>query len=122
MTTPGMIILYVDHPQNSVAFYQRLLSQAPVEQSATFALFVLNNGFKLGMWSRQGVEPAATAGGGGGEICFMCEQPQQVDALYNRWCEMGLTIAQAPRELDFGYSFVAQDPDGHRLRVYTLSE
>lgn len=54
MTTPGMIILYVDHPQNSVAFYQRLLSQAPVEQSATFALFVLNNGFKLGMWSRQG--------------------------------------------------------------------
>lgn len=52
----------------------------------------------------------------------MCEQPQQVDALYNRWREMGLTIAQAPRELDFGYSFVAQDPDGHRLRVYTLSE
>lgn len=122
MTTPGMIILYVYHPQNSVAFYQRLLGQAPVEQSATFALFVLNNGFKLGMWSRQGVEPAATAGGGGGEICFMCEQPQQVDALYNRWREMGLTIAQAPRELDFGYSFVAQDPDGHRLRVYTLSE
>jgi len=122
MTTPGMIILYADHPQRSAAFYQRLLEQAPVELSATFALFVLHNGFKLGIWSKHTVVPAAAAGGGGGELCFMCEQPQQVDALYNQWREMGLTIAQPPMALDFGYSFVAQDPDGHRLRVYTLSE
>jgi len=24
--------------------------------------------------------------------------------------------------MEFGYTFVARDPDGHRLRVYALSE
>lgn len=54
MTLPCMTLLYVDNPLNSAAFYQRLLGQAPVELSPGFALFVLNNGFKLGMWAKQG--------------------------------------------------------------------
>ncbi|CAI2436884.1 Extradiol dioxygenase (fragment) [Serratia proteamaculans] len=52
----------------------------------------------------------------------MCELPQQVDALYQQWREQGLEMIQPPVTLDFGYSFVACDPDGHRLRVYSLSE
>jgi len=28
-----------------------------------------------------------------------------------------LPVAQAPVELDFGYTFVVLDPDQHRLRV-----
>ncbi|QGH63899.1 VOC family protein [Serratia proteamaculans] len=122
MTTPNMTLLYVDNPENSAAFYRQLLGQAPVELSPTFALFVLSNGLKLAMWSKHSVEPAATATGGGGEIGFMCELQQQVDALYQRWCEQGLEMIQPPVTLDFGYSFVACDPDGHRLRVYSLSE
>ncbi|HET9863936.1 MAG TPA: hypothetical protein VFP37_10870 [Steroidobacteraceae bacterium] len=31
----------------------------------------------------------------------------------------GLSVAQAPVELDFGYTFVMPDPDQHRLRVFT---
>lgn len=122
MTTPNMTLLYVDNPENSAVFYRRLLGQAPVELSPTFALFVLSNGLKLAMWSKHSVEPAATATGGGGEIGFMCELPQQVDVLYQRWSEQGLKMIQPPVMLDFGYSFVACDPDGHRLRVYSLSE
>ncbi len=122
MTMPNMTLLYVDNPEKSAAFYRRLLGQAPVELSPTFALFVLGNGFKLAMWSKHAVEPAARVTGGGGEIGFMCETPQQVDALYPQWCEQGLEIIQPPVTLDFGYSFVATDPDGHRLRVYSLSE
>jgi predicted enzyme related to lactoylglutathione lyase len=117
-----MTLLYVDNPETSAAFYRRLLGQAPVELSPTFALFVLSNGLKLAMWSKHSVEPAATATGGGGEIGFMCELPQQVDVLYQRWNEQGLKMIQPPVTLDFGYSFVACDPDGHRLRVYSLSE
>jgi hypothetical protein len=30
----------------------------------------------------------------------------------------GLPIAQAPTAMDFGPTFVALDPDGHRLRVF----
>lgn len=122
MTTPNMTLLYVDNPENSASFYRRLLGQAPVELSPTFALFVLSNGLKLAMWSKHSVEPAATTTGGGGEIGFMCELSQQVDVLYQRWCEQGLKMIQPPVTLDFGYSFVACDPDGHRLRVYSLSE
>ena len=31
-------------------------------------------------------------------------------------------IAFPPTDLDFGRSFVALDPDGHRLRVYAVAE
>ncbi|HFV9291128.1 VOC family protein [Serratia fonticola] len=122
MTTPSMTMIYVDSPEKSAEFYRQLLGVEPVEQSPTFALFILNNGFKLGMWSKHTVEPAPAATGGGTEICFMCEQPQQVDALYQQWRDKGLTIVQSPVELDFGYTFVAADPDGHRLRVYKLND
>ncbi len=122
MTTPSMTMIYVDSPEKSAEFYRQLLGVEPVEQSPTFALFILNNGFKLGMWSKHTVEPAPAATGGGAEICFMCEQPQQVDALYQQWRDKGLTIVQSPVELDFGYTFVAANPDGHRLRVYKLND
>jgi catechol 2,3-dioxygenase-like lactoylglutathione lyase family enzyme len=117
-----MTMIYVDSPEKSAEFYRQLLGTEPVEQSPTFALFIFNNGFKLGMWSKHTVEPAPATTGGGTEICFMCEQPQQVDALYQQWRDKGLTIVQSPVELDFGYTFVATDPDGHRLRVYKLND
>jgi predicted enzyme related to lactoylglutathione lyase len=41
-----------------------------------------------------------------------------VDAVYADWASRGLRILQTPVEMDFGYTFVATDPDGHRLRVY----
>ncbi|CAI1854311.1 VOC family protein [Serratia fonticola] len=122
MTTPSMTMIYVDSPEKSAEFYRQLLGTEPVEQSPTFALFIFNNGFKLGIWSKHTVEPAPAATGGGTEICFMCEQPQQVDALYQQWRDKGLTIVQSPVDLDFGYTFVAADPDGHRLRVYKLND
>lgn len=43
---------------------------------------------------------------------------QTVDRLHSQWAESGVSIAQAPTRLDFGYTFVALDPDGHRLRVF----
>lgn len=118
MITPSMTIIYVDNPEKSADFYQHLLGVEPVEKSPTFAMFVFSNGFKLAMWSKHTVEPAAKATGGGGEVCFLCEQKEQVDALYQQWQAEGLAIAQKPTEMDFGYTFVAEDLDGHRLRVY----
>lgn len=118
MITPSMTIIYVDSPEKSADFYQQLLGVAPVEKSPTFAMFVFSNGFKLAMWSKHTVEPAAKAVGGATEISFLCEQAEQVDALCQQWQAKGLTIAQHPVEMDFGYTFVAEDLDGHRLRVY----
>lgn len=121
MPTPNFVILYVDQPLRSSAFYSALLGREPVESAPTFVLFVLDGGFKLGLWSRHTVEPAAAASGGGGEIVFALETSAAVDATHADWAKRGLKIIQAPTDLDFGRTFVAVDPDNHRLRVYWLS-
>ncbi len=111
----SLVILYVDNPAASAAFYADLLGQAPAEQSPTFATFPLPSGIGLGLWSRHTVEPAAAAAGGGTEIAFMAAD---VDAVHAEWSAKGVPVAQPPTELDFGRTFVALDPDGHRLRVF----
>jgi catechol 2,3-dioxygenase-like lactoylglutathione lyase family enzyme len=118
MQSPNFFIVYVDNPAKSAAFYQDLLGKAPAEASPTFAMFALDAGIMLGLWSRHTVEPAASGAGGGHEMCFAVEDRAQVDKLYADWSRRGLTIAQAPVDLDFGYTFVALDPDQHRLRVF----
>lgn len=122
MTTPNFVILYVDSPERSGAFYRDLLGREPVEASPTFVLFVLDGGFKLGLWSRHTVQPAAAAAGGGAELVFAQETPAVVDATHADWSGRGLKILQAPTDMDFGRTFVALDPDSHRLRVYWLSD
>ncbi|WP_395448582.1 VOC family protein [Aminobacter sp. UC22_36] len=122
MRSPNFIILYVDSPKASGAFYSKLLGREPVESSPTFAMFVLDGGFKLGLWSRHTVEPAAAAAGGGAEIVFALDTPAEVDATHAEWVGRGLKVLQGPTDMDFGRSFVALDPDNHRLRVYCLDE
>ncbi|GAB3252109.1 VOC family protein [Chitinimonas naiadis] len=121
MTQANYLLLYVNDPSTSAGFYADLLGRAPVETSPTFALFVQANGLKLGLWSRHTVEPAATTLGGGGEIGFPVTGRDEVDRLHADWQGRGLRILQAPLEMDFGYTFVALDPDQHRLRVFAPS-
>ena len=110
----NLVILYVDSPAASAAFYADLLGQKPAEASPTFAMFALSPGIGLGLWSRHTVEPAATAAGGG-EVAFTADD---IDAVHADWTARGLSIAQSPTDMDFGRTFVALDPDGHRLRVF----
>jgi len=118
IATSTYLLLYVDSPATSANFYSRLLDRPPVELSPTFALFILDSGLKLGLWSRQDVEPATQVTGGGGELALAVADNQTVDRLHGQWAESNVSIAQAPTRLDFGYTFVALDPDGHRLRVF----
>ncbi len=118
MTDPNFIILYVDSPAASAAFYASLLGRDPIEASPTFAMIMLKPGLMLGLWARPGVQPAATVAGGGAEIAFTVADAAAVAATHDDWLNRGLTILQAPVDLDFGRTFVAVDPDGHRLRVF----
>ena len=122
MRSPNFIILYVDSPEASGAFYAGLLGRRPVEQSPTFVMFVLDNGFKLGLWSRHTVQPVASAAGGGAELVLAADSPGEVDATHADWSSRGVAVLQAPADMEFGRTFVALDPDGHRLRVYCLDE
>lgn len=118
MLDANFILLYVDSPVASAHFYADLLGAEPLEQSPTFAMFALPSGVRLGLWSRHTVEPAAAAAGGGGEIATVATSADAVDAVHADWKARGLTILQPPTDLDFGRTFVATDPDGHRLRVF----
>jgi len=122
MTDPNFIMLYVDNPAISTLFYENLLGKQPVESSPTFAMFILASGIKLGLWSKHDVEPAAPTTIGGSELVFTAQDNHHVDKIYADWHDRGLPIAQQPTQMDFGYTFVALDPDGHRLRVYTRTE
>jgi predicted enzyme related to lactoylglutathione lyase len=118
------ILQYVDNPAASAAFYEKLLEASPVELSETFALFILDGGLKLGLWSKHTVEPAPAQAhiGGTSEIAFALADDAAVRACYTRWKEAGARIVQEPIALDFGFTFVALDPDGHRLRALALGE
>jgi catechol 2,3-dioxygenase-like lactoylglutathione lyase family enzyme len=118
MPDPNFVLLYVDSPGASATFYTDLLGHAPIEASPTFAMFALSSGVMLGLWSRHTVEPAASAAGGGGELAIAVADTETVHALYADWSGRGLPILQEPTDLDFGRTFVAADPDGHRLRVF----
>ena len=113
-----IVILYVDSPARSAEFYAALLGRDAIEASPTFAMFVLREGTMLGLWSRHTVEPSPGGTGGMTEIGFHADSNAEVDALHERWRGNGVPIAQAPVDLDFGRTFLALDPDGHRLRVF----
>ncbi|MFG1243295.1 VOC family protein [Xanthobacter sp. DSM 14520] len=122
MTETNNLLLYVSDPEASGRFYAGLLGRVPVEVSPTFVLLVLPSGLALGLWKTTGVEPAPTASGGGSELGFKVAGAADVDAAYAAWLARGARIALPPTDLDFGRSFVALDPDGHRLRVYALAD
>ena len=117
MTDFNFVILYVDSPKRSETFYAGLLGRPAIESHPTFVMFAMAPGIMLGLWAHDGVQPAANAPGGA-EIAFRVENDEALDARCADWRQRGLEIALAPTDLDFGRTFVALDPDGHRLRVF----
>ncbi|MBI1774283.1 MAG: VOC family protein [Proteobacteria bacterium] len=118
MPDPNFVILYVDNPPASARFYAEILGKTPLEASPTFARFQLASGVMLGLWSRHTVEPAAAAMSAAGELAFAVDDEESVGAVYADWGKRGLRVAQTPTRMDFGFTFLALDPDGHRLRVF----
>ncbi len=118
MQPSHMMLFYVDSPMASVEFYRKALAAEPIEASAGFAMFPLNEKTVAGFWKRDGVAPKATVLGGGSEIGFHLGSSADVDARHKAWKSAGIKIVQEPEQMDFGYTFTAEDPDGHRLRVF----
>lgn len=121
LTFDTMIALYVADAAASARFYETLLERAPIEASPTFALFALGPATKLGLWGVDSVRPAAAGVPGAFEIALSVETPELVDATRAAWGEKNVAILLEPIDLEFGRSFVAADPDGHRLRVYCVA-
>ena len=54
MSKFSFVLLYVDNPPASAAFYADLLGKPTLETSPTFAMLPLNDEVMLGLWSRLG--------------------------------------------------------------------
>ena len=120
MQTPKhMILLYVSNPLNSLKFYETILGTKAIDQAPTFAMLPFNDATILGLWIESGVKPAASAKAGATELGFHVEDRTAVDSTFDRWKSEGVAMVLDPTKLDFGYTFVGVDPDGHRLRVFT---
>lgn len=117
MTHPSLILLYVSDVARARRFWSDLLAVEAAEASPTFAMLPFAGGLMLGLWGVDGVAPATATLGGGGEICISLGSAAEVDATHAAWAAAGRTILQPPTIMDFGRTFAAADPDGHRIRV-----
>lgn len=121
MSNAHYVLLFVDSPRRSAAFYRDLLGLEPVEEQATFALFVLDSGLRLGLWSKHTAEPLSSALPGGMEVGFEVPDKAAVEKCYAEWTAKDARVLQKPVDLDFGHTFVVLDLDGHRLRVFAAA-
>ena len=121
MSQLDFVNLYVADAERSAGLYNQLLGAKPVSASPAFAMYVLPNGLKFGLWARTDVQPPAT-GAGGAEICFAVNGDAEVAPALEAWKKLGLNIIQQPTKMDFGLTFTAEDPDGNRLRLFAPSQ
>jgi catechol 2,3-dioxygenase-like lactoylglutathione lyase family enzyme len=108
------VVLAVADPETSARFYAGLLGCRPLMAGPDRALFVLNSGRAFGLLRRAGDE---------GEVCeidFPVQGAAAVDETHIDWWDRGARILTPPIAEAPVRSFVAGDPDGHRLRVYAV--
>lgn len=79
--------------------------------------FEFDNGLSLGLWSTSAANFHTSGEGSRTELAFILENDAAVERLYDTWRREGVTIEQDLMTAVFGRTFVALDPDGHRLRV-----
>lgn len=114
----SFLLLHVADHAASATFYTELLAIPIVEQKPDFSMLPLRDGVMLGLWSRETVDPTSSGHTGASEVAFVVADATAVDTIHADWQQRGVTILQTPTRMSFGTTFVATDPDGHRLRVF----
>lgn len=117
MLIPNLMLFYVKNPLESAMFYERIFSQKPKASFPTYVAFAFENGFTFSLWSMQAKNFVSGGAGHHSELAFMVNDEQTVRELRKQWGEFGVIIEQDLHEAVFGLTFVALDPDGHRIRV-----
>ena len=114
---PNSIILYVSDVEVSTTFYREILGHGPIKTYPGFSVFKLSDEMTLGLQAADEIEPTAEPYVGGTELSLSNVERADVDRLHAQWKTLGIPMVLEPTVLEFGYTFVAADPDGHRLRV-----
>lgn len=117
MLALNLLILYVKNPQDSALFYEKLFKLKPNLSVPTYVAFTFENGFTLSLWSTQAKDFHSQGSGLKSELSFMVPHEHRVKELRDQWVNEGVPIEQDLARAAFGLTFVALDPDGHRIRV-----
>ncbi|OGT46875.1 MAG: glyoxalase [Gammaproteobacteria bacterium RIFCSPHIGHO2_12_FULL_41_20] len=117
MLNPNLVLFYVKNPIESASFYEKIFEQRPVATFPTYVAFTFSNGFTFSLWSIQAKDFVSTGSGSRSELAFMVSDDNEVRRLRDHWKKLGVSIEQDLHEAVFGLTFVALDPDGHRIRV-----
>lgn len=113
----NFVLLHVADPLASARFYTDLLGLRVIDAQETFAMAALNEKVLLGWWLASAADPEADGSPGASEISFDVADLGTLEALHRDWREKDVPIRTAPVEMPFGHTFVASDPDGHRIRI-----
>ena len=114
---PNSVILYVSDVEAITTFYREILGHGPIKTYPGFSVFTLSDEMTLGLQAADEIDPAAEPYVGGTELSLSNVKHADVDRLHAQWKALGIPMVLEPTVLEFGYTFVATDPDGHRLRV-----
>jgi len=115
-------VLYVENIEISKNFYTNTFEYEGEVLSPTFISFPLGDGVTIELKQLAQVSPPAKITGGGTELSLIVENSKVLHNLYEQWENKGVKFVQTPTELSFGITFVAIDPDGHRIRVFTQNK
>lgn len=117
MINPNLVLFYVKNPLESAAFYEKVFEQKPVAAFPSYVAFTFSNGFTFSLWSIEAKDFVSSGSGCRVELAFMVSGDTEVRRLRDLWGKLEVTIEQDLHEAVFGLTFVALDPDGHRIRV-----
>jgi catechol 2,3-dioxygenase-like lactoylglutathione lyase family enzyme len=111
-------VLYVEDIDISRKFYSDIFECEGVVLSPTFVSFPFG-GALIELKQRAQALPPTQTTGGGTELSLSVEDPKTLRIIYELWEAKKVKLIQDLTELVFGITFVAVDPDGHRIRVFT---
>lgn len=117
MLTPNLVLFYVRDPLESAAFYQKLFGQEPSAVFPTYVAFAFPNGFTFSLWSTSAKNFLSLGTGSRSELAFIVSGDEEVRRVREEWRQLEVPIEQDLQKAVFGLTFVALDPDGHRIRV-----
>ena len=118
MSAPDFLALYVKDLPKSTEFYKTLFGLPPAAQRPGFALFALPNGLQFGLWLAGTVEPEVEITGGGAEYGIRIGSEAALRESHAGAQAKGLNVIQPPTSMNFGLTYVVEDPDRHRIRYY----
>lgn len=115
----GLVSLYTQDVARLKAFYADTLGIPVVDQLSgpAFVFLAPASGTPIAIRDARELPEGTPTDPGSTEIGLMVDD---VDAAYNDWKARGLPVRSEIVDMGAGRMFAAQDPDGHRLSVYTL--